>query len=44
MLLSLKAEFKLIEVNDSSKFDTFEKNIELKISDAINTICASQEE
>ncbi len=34
---SLKAEFKLLEVNVSSRFDTFEKNIELKISEAINT-------
>ncbi len=33
----LKAEFKLLEVNVNSRFDTFEKNIELKISEAINT-------
>ncbi len=33
----LKAEFKLLEVNINSRFDTFEKNIELKISEAINT-------
>ena len=32
----LKAEFKLLEVNVSSRFDTFEKNIEQKISEAIN--------
>jgi hypothetical protein len=34
---SLKADFKLLEVNVNSRFDTFEKNIELKISEAINT-------
>jgi len=33
----LKAEFKLLAVNVNSRFDTFEKNIELKISEAINT-------
>ncbi len=33
---SLKTEFKLLEVNVNSRFDTFEKNIELKISEAIN--------
>jgi hypothetical protein len=33
----LKVEFKLLEVNINSRFDTFEKNIELKISEAINT-------
>ena len=33
----LKGEFKLLEVNVNSRFDTFEKNIELKISEAINT-------
>jgi uncharacterized coiled-coil DUF342 family protein len=33
----LKADFKLLEVNVNSRFDTFEKNIELKISEAINT-------
>ncbi len=33
----LRAEFKLLEANVNSRFDTFEKNIELKISEAINT-------
>ncbi len=33
----LKAEFKLLQVNVNARFDTFEKNIELKISEAINT-------
>ncbi len=33
----LKADFKLLEVNVNLRFDTFEKNIELKISEAINT-------
>jgi len=33
----LKGEFKLLESNVNSRFDTFEKNIELKISQAINT-------
>jgi uncharacterized coiled-coil DUF342 family protein len=33
----LKGEFRLFEVNINSRFDTFEKNIELKISEAINT-------
>ncbi len=34
---SLKSEFKLLETRLNSRFDTFEKNIELKISQAINT-------
>ncbi len=33
----LKADFKLLEISVNSRFDTFEKNIELKISEAINT-------
>jgi hypothetical protein len=33
----LKGEFKLLEVNVNARFDTFEKNIQLKISEAINT-------
>lgn len=33
----LKAEFKLLETNVNLRFDAFEKNIELKISEAINT-------
>ncbi len=33
----LKGEFKLLEVSVNSRFDAFEKNIELKISQAINT-------
>jgi len=34
---SLKGEFKLLETNLNSRFDVFERNIELKISQAINT-------
>ena len=34
---SLKGEFKLLETSVSLRFDKFEKNIELKISEAINT-------
>lgn len=33
----LKGEFKLLETRVNARFDTFEKNIELKISQAINT-------
>jgi len=33
----LKSEFKLLEARVNARFDTFEKNIELKISQAINT-------
>jgi hypothetical protein len=33
----LKSGFKLLEANINSRFDTFEKNIELKIGQAINT-------
>ena len=33
---SLKGEFKLLETNLNSRFDVFERNIELKISQAIN--------
>ncbi|MCK5354125.1 MAG: hypothetical protein KAJ63_03330 [Methyloprofundus sp.] len=33
----LKGEFKLHETSVNARFDTFEKNIELKISQAINT-------
>jgi len=32
----LKGEFKLLETNVNARFDLFEKNIELKISQAIN--------
>ncbi|QEP43496.1 hypothetical protein D5085_10375 [Ectothiorhodospiraceae bacterium BW-2] len=34
---SLKGEFKLLEANVNRRLDVFEKNIELKISQAINT-------
>ncbi len=34
---SLKGEFKLLETRINGRFDSFEKNIELKISQAINT-------
>jgi len=34
---SLKGEFKLLETQLNGRFDSFEKNIELKISQAINT-------
>lgn len=34
---SLKGEFKLLETSVNLRFDTFEKNIELKIAQAINT-------
>ena len=34
---SLKGEFKLLEVNIDKRLDAFEKNIELKISQVINT-------
>ncbi len=34
---SLKNEFKLLETHVNARLDTFEKNIELKISEAINT-------
>jgi len=33
----LRGEFKLLEVQLNGRFDSFEKNIELKISQAINT-------
>ena len=33
----LKGEFKLLETRLNGRFDSFEKNIELKISQAINT-------
>jgi len=33
----LKGEFKLLETQLNGRFDSFEKNIELKISQAINT-------
>ena len=33
----LKSEFKLLETNLNSRFDVFERNIELKISQAINS-------
>ncbi len=33
----LKSEFKLLETHVNARLDTFEKNIELKISEAINT-------
>jgi len=33
----LRGEFKLLEMSVNARFDTFEKNIELKISEAINT-------
>ena len=33
----LRGEFKLLETSVNARFDTFEKNIELKISQAINT-------
>ncbi len=33
----LKGDFKLLEVSVNTRFDAFEKNIELKISQAINT-------
>lgn len=33
----LRGEFKLLEMSINARFDTFEKNIELKISQAINT-------
>ena len=34
---SLKGEFKLLKISVNTRFDTFEKNIELKISQTINT-------
>ncbi len=34
---SLKGDFQLLRIEVTSKLDTFEKNIELKISQAINT-------
>jgi predicted nuclease with TOPRIM domain len=33
----LKGGFKLLEISLNARFDTFEKNIELKMSQAINT-------
>mgnify|MGYP000677427706 FL=1 len=37
LTLFLKSDFKLLETSVNSRFDLFEKNIELKISQAINT-------
>jgi len=36
-VVSLKGEFKLLDTQLNGRFDSFEKNIELKISQAVNT-------